>query len=65
MLPELPPDDEPDENTSIPLDPLSPAFAVRTVMLPLELAVPSPDDIHIAPPVATTLRPATNDTVPP
>jgi hypothetical protein len=48
VLPEL---EVPELNTSTPLTPLSPEFAVRTVIVPVVLAIPCPVVIEMAPPV--------------
>ncbi len=58
MLPLL---DDPELNTSTPLDPAAPAFADRMNTDPLEEAVPSPLVNVSDPPVWTVLRPAIND----
>ena len=50
--------DVPVLNTSIPLDPDAPEFALRITMLPLVDAVPSPLCTLRAPPVVAVLRPA-------
>ena len=42
-----------DEKMSIPLTPLTPEFADRIVMAPLDVAVPSPDATVTTPPVFT------------
>ncbi|MEC8422185.1 MAG: hypothetical protein VX000_00335, partial [Myxococcota bacterium] len=63
--PLLPALDDPVLNRSEPLTPDSPAFALRIITLPLDDAVPSPDDTHMTPPVCTVLRPAPTSTWPP
>ena len=55
--PVLPPLDVPDEKTSLPLEPESPEFAVRMVIAPLDVDVPSPVAMARAPPVRDTDRP--------
>ncbi len=62
MLPLL---DEPELNTSAPLDPAAPALADRMNTGPLEVAVPSPLVKARDPPVWTVLRPATTVAIPP
>ena len=57
--PVLPIFDEPALNTSNPLAPLVPAFALRIATPPLLVAAPSPDVTNAAPPLWTVLRPAT------
>jgi hypothetical protein len=52
VLPEL---DVPELNVSAPLKPAVPAFAVRIVIAPLVVAVPSPVVIETEPPVTTVL----------
>ena len=53
--PELPELDVPELNTSTPLTPVAPAFALRIVIAPLELATPAPELTPTAPPVCTVL----------
>ena len=65
MSPLLPAMEVPELNTSLPLVPATPAFAVVMTTLPLLLAVPSPETNKIKPPVAPVLRPAATDTSPP
>ena len=55
----------PDENTMAPEPPASPEFADTMVRAPDELAVPSPLDRNIAPPVCTVDRPAWPMILPP
>jgi hypothetical protein len=54
----LPDTDVPELKTSDPLTPDVPELIERIVTTPLEVAVPSPEPIEIAPPVWTVLRPA-------
>ena len=63
--PLFPPFDVPVLNTSIPLEPDAPEFALRITMLPLVDAVPSPLCTLSAPPVVTVLRPESTLTAPP
>jgi hypothetical protein len=58
MAPELPELVVPELKTSIPLTPPVPEFADRMLIIPLDVAVPSPDPILTDPPVLTVLRPA-------
>ena len=51
----------PELKISRPVEPATPAFAVFTMMAPLDVAVPSPDCMHIRPPVATVLLPEPKD----
>jgi len=55
--PLLPVFEVPDENTNIPLPPAAPEFAVRIMIMPLEVEVPSPEAMLSTPPVFTVLRP--------
>ena len=55
IVPVLPELEVPELNTITPLTPDEPAFAVRTVIAPLVVAVPSPVVIEIEPPVRTVL----------
>ena len=55
----------PELNTSCPLTPATPAFAVRIVTEPLLDAVPSPVSRLIAPPVCTVLDPDSTPKRPP
>ena len=48
---------EPELNTSRPLTPVVPAFALRIEITPLLVAVPSPLSILTDPPVGAVLRP--------
>ena len=52
VVPEL---EVPELNVSAPLAPIVPAFAVRTTIRPLVVAVPSPVVIETEPPVTTVL----------
>merc|ERR1740138_178641 len=63
--PLLPLFDEPELNTSRPLTPDVPAFAVRIEITPLLVAVPSPLSRLSAPPLCTVLRPDRTLTAPP
>ena len=56
--------DVPELKTSRPLTPVLPEFAVRIVILPLLLAVPSPVSKLRKPPVCTVLTPARTPTRP-
>ena len=49
----------------MPLTPLTPEFALRTLTMPLDVAVPSPEAMSTLPPVLTVLRPAWADSRPP
>jgi hypothetical protein len=55
--PELPLLALPELNTNIPLLPIAPALALLIEIIPLLVAVPSPLDKLIAPPVSVVLRP--------
>ena len=55
--PELPPFDVPEENVMAPDPPAAPEFADLMTRAPDEVAVPSPEDMNIAPPVFTVERP--------
>ena len=57
--PLLPVLDVPEEKISMPLTPLVPELAVRIVIMPLDVDVPSPVATLNAPPVCTVLRPVT------
>ena len=61
--PLLPPFDVPEENDIHP--PAAPEFADLMVRAPDEVAVPSPEDINITPPVCTVERPECATTWPP
>ena len=63
--PELPVFDVPELNTSIPLAPPAPPFALRITTLPLLVCVPSPLISTSAPPVDIVLRPASTLAAPP
>ncbi|MEC8428447.1 MAG: hypothetical protein VXZ35_08475, partial [Pseudomonadota bacterium] len=56
---------DPELNTSRPLTPFVPAFALRIEITPLLVAVPSPLSKLSAPPVFTLLRPDSTLTPPP
>jgi hypothetical protein len=58
MDPEVPELVVPELNTSTPLTPFSPAFAVLIVIAPLVLDTPDPESTSIAPPVSVWLMPA-------
>ena len=55
--PELPPFDVPEENDIAPDPPAAPEFADLMTRAPDEVAVPSPLDMNITPPVCTVERP--------
>jgi hypothetical protein len=55
IVPVAPELDVPELNVITPLTPAVPAFALRTVIAPLVVAVPSPVVIEIEPPVRTVL----------
>jgi hypothetical protein len=57
--------EEPELNTNDPLLPLTPAFMLRIVIVPLLEAVPSPLDTLNNPPDAVVLRPDSTCTLPP
>ena len=61
IAPLLPSFELPELKKSLPVEPAAPAFAVFTMMTPLDVAVPSPDFKHIRPPVATVPFPEPND----
>ena len=63
-VPLLPPFAEPELNTSRPLTPAEPAFAVRIDITPLLVAVPSPLSRLSEPPLCTVLRPDSTLTAP-
>ena len=63
--PVLPPCDVPDEKISMPLTPVVPEFAVRIVIMPLDVDVPSPVEIPRAPPVCGRDRPVAMWMAPP
>jgi hypothetical protein len=65
MLPVLPLLLDPVLKYNEPLTPSFPAFKLRTMMAPLDVAVPSPDTMCTAPPVTPVLRPALTSTSPP
>jgi hypothetical protein len=65
MAPELPDEVVPVLNTSAPLAPDTPAFALRTLTIPELVAVPSPVPALMVPPVFTVLRLALTSTNPP
>jgi hypothetical protein len=56
--PEFPDAVVPELNTSMPLTPDTPEFALRILMIPDVVAVPSPDPMLTSPPVLVVLRPA-------
>ena len=62
LAPEL---DVPELNTSIPLTPVEPAFAVRRKTSPLDVASPSPLNTATLPPLTAVLAPAATCTAPP
>ena len=53
----MPAFDDPELNTSRPLDPLDPLFAETILTCPLLDAVPSPTSMNVFPPVRGTVRP--------
>ena len=55
----------PDENDNAPLTPDVPAFALAIVIAPLDVAVPAPLVIVIAPPVWKSPMPPDNENAPP
>ena len=56
---------EPELNTSRPLAPAVPEFALRTAITPLLVDVPSPDSMLTEPPVCAVLRPDSKLRAPP
>lgn len=56
MLPVFPELLDPELKKSEPLAPFVPAFKLRITTFPLVDAVPSPDEIRAAPPVAAVLE---------
>ena len=65
MFPELPSLLVPVLKNSDPLTPAAPEFKLRITTAPLDVEVPSPDEMRTAPPVLTVLRPAFTSTSPP
>ena len=63
--PELPLDECPDFNDTLPLIPFEPASDVSTVNAPLLRLDPNPDDIDIEPPDTDVLSPALRTIRPP
>jgi hypothetical protein len=65
MLPALSSLLEPVLKNNDPLAPLVPEFKLRITTMPLDVDVPSPDEMRTDPPVLTVLRPAFTSTSPP